>query len=413
MPNQFPSNQPTTFATFLLVGVLAFTNGCGGSEKTTSPPAAGADSNQKSASAEGTRSGGERSGGGRGGAGGARRGGRGGGAGQKQVVEVISAQRRDLKETLTVVGSLAANESADIRPEVAGLVREILFEEGQRVTNGQVLLRIDDSELRAQYAQVDARYRLAELNVTRTESLNQSQAISQAETDRVRSEFAGTKAELALLKSRLEKTEVKAPFDGFAGSRSISPGDFVNQSTPITTINDVSKLKVEFQVPERYLGKIQHGTPFLIRSRAMDASQVIQGEVYFVSSVIERSTRSSEVKGFLDKPLAVLKPGMFANIEVVLDVRKAALTVPEGSILITAGGGSQVIAVREENGESIADFVPVELGLRVRGVVEVTAAKGGLEENQLVVASGVGALLLRQGMRLDTRPLREEFRIEN
>ena len=326
---------------------------------------------------------------------------------------MIPAQRRDLKETLTVVGSLAANESADIRAEVSGLVREILFEEGQRLAKGQVLLRIDDSELRAQYAQVEARYRLSELNVTRTEALALSQAISQQETDRVRSEFAGVKAELSLLKTRLEKTEVKAPFDGITGSRSVSPGDFVNTSTPLTTINDLSKLKVEFQVPERFLGKIQHGTSFLIRSRALDAGQEIQGEVYFVSSVIDRSTRSSEVKGFLDKPPAVLKPGMFANIDLVLDVRKAALTVPEGSILITAGGGPQVIAVREENGESIASFVPVELGLRVRGIVEVTPSNGGLEENQLVVASGVGALLLRPGMRLETRPLREEFRTDN
>lgn len=330
--------------------------------------------------------------------------------GQKQVVEVVEVARRDLVDTLTVVGSFEANESAEIRPEVTGLVREILFTEGQTVEKGQVLLKIDDAELRAQFAQGEARFRLAELNVARSENLSETKTIAQSETDRARSEFASAKAEVALLRTRLEKTDVKAPFDGVVGSRSISPGDYVTASSVITTIDDLSRLKVGFQVPERFLGQVGIGTGFVVHSRALAADEGIRGEVYFVSSIIDRTTRSSEVKGLLDSPPAVLKPGMFANIELVLGVRQRALTVPEGSILISPAG-AQVIAVRTENGAAVADFVPVQLGMRARGVVEVTPLEGELAENEQVVASGVGALILYEGASLDPRPLREAFRV--
>jgi membrane fusion protein (multidrug efflux system) len=328
---------------------------------------------------------------------------------QKQPVEVTAVQRRDLVETLDVVGSLAADESAEIRPEIAGLVREILFEEGQAVAKGQTLLRIDDAELRAQYAQVEARFRLAEINVQRSDNLSESRTISQSEADRARSEFAGARAELALLRTRLEKTEIKAPFDGVVGSRTISPGDYVTAATVVTTLDDLRRLKVDFQVPERFLDKVRHGTTFVVRSRALPEGE-IRGEVYFVSATIERRTRSSEVKGILAAPPAVLKPGMFANIELVLDVRRGVLTVPEGSILV-AQSGAQVVAVREQGAERIAEFVPVRLGMRARGLVEVEAPGGGLAEGQPVVASGVGALILYPGAKLDPRPLRPEFRL--
>ena len=114
------------------------------------------------------------------------------------------------------------------------------------------------------------------------------------------------------------------------------------------------------------------------------------GEVYFVNSVIDRNTRSSEVKGFLTKAPPTVKAGMFAVIEIVLDVRKGALTVPEGAIFVDQRGPQLVTVVNEADGK-VAAFVPVRLGLRTRGVVEVSAVKGELAEKQEVVAAGVGA----------------------
>ncbi|MFH1498670.1 MAG: efflux RND transporter periplasmic adaptor subunit, partial [Verrucomicrobiota bacterium] len=160
------------------------------------------------------------------------------------MVEVINIQRRDLSESLNVVGSIAPNESATIRPEMSGLVRSIHFEEGQPVKKGDLLLQIDDAELRAQVAQTQARHDLARLNLERAENLRQTQSNTQADVDRARSEFAAAQAELALLEVRLQRTAVKAPFDGVPGGRTISIGDNVSPSTVITKIADLSRLKV-------------------------------------------------------------------------------------------------------------------------------------------------------------------------
>ncbi|HEY0967750.1 MAG TPA: efflux RND transporter periplasmic adaptor subunit [Opitutaceae bacterium] len=333
-------------------------------------------------------------------------------AAQVQAVEVVPIQRRDLVETLSLVGSIAPSESAQVRAEVTGLVRDIFFEEGQQVKKGQVLLKIDDTELRAQTMQAEASLKLAELSLQRSEALVKARNITQADHDRTQSEYNTALAQHTLQRSRLEKTEVKAPFDGVIGSRTISPGDYVNSQTNITTIDDLSRLKIDFQVPERFLRKVHTGTTFVVKSRALDTDAEVAGEVYFVSSIIERTTRSSEVKGYLANPPPDLKPGMFANIELVLDVRKGALTLPEGSIF-TATSGTQVVAVRQKDGGSVADFVPVQLGLRSKGLVEITPVKEGtLSEGQPVVASGVGALVLFQGAKLEAKPLRKEFQLD-
>jgi membrane fusion protein (multidrug efflux system) len=329
---------------------------------------------------------------------------------QKQPVEVTPLVRRDLIEILPVIGSLAANESAEIRPEIAGQVKEVFFDEGQRVTKNQLLVKIDDSELRAQYSATEARFKLAELNLKRNESLAESKMVSQADFDRARAEYAAATAELSLLRVRLEKTQVKAPFDGLAGSRSVSPGDYVSAQSVITVVNDLSRLKIAFQVPERYLSKLKHGTKFSVTAKTLAAAREIEGEVYFVGSVIDRSTRSSEVKGLLTNPPEQLKPGMFANVDLVLEIRRQVLTAPEGAILNTPSG-PQLILVKGAGQESVAEFVPITLGLRSRGVVEVQSVKGELSDEQPVVAAGVGALVLFPGAKLEPRPLRAEFRV--
>lgn len=331
-----------------------------------------------------------------------------------QVVEVTPVVRRDLAETINLVGSLQANESAEIRPEVGGLIRAIYFEEGQPVKAGDILLKIDDAELQAQVAQVEARYKLAELNVARSENLSESRTIPRADYDRARSEFAATKAELEVLKLRLGKTEVKAPFAGIVGSRTISPGDYVTTTTVITRIDDLSRMKISFQVPERYLGKVHPGTEVhaSVRVSGMnEPKRALEGEVYFVSATIDRDIRASEVKAILKNPEAAMRPGMFANIELVLDVHQQVLTVPEGAILADARG-VQVIVVDRKDGAAVARYVPVETGLRTRGLVEIKPVGAELAADTPVVASGVGALVLYPGAPLAPKPLRDQFTVK-
>lgn len=329
----------------------------------------------------------------------------------RQPVEVVTLERRDLAETLNLVGSLAANEAAELRAEIAGQVRAVSFNEGEQVRKGQVLLKIDDAELRAQLAQAEARFKLTGLNLKRSTNLAEAQSMSQAEADRAQSEYSSAEAELALLRVRLDKTEIKAPFDGIVGARAISPGDYITAATVITTINDLSRMKIDFQVPERFVGKVKVGTIFTVRASGQEGEVEGKGEVYFVSSVIDRATRASQVKGYLDQPRAGLKPGMFANIELVLEVHHNALIAPEGAILTTPRG-TQIVAVIRDGNDEVADFVPVELGLRTKGLVELQPVAGRLEEKQKVVASGVGALILFPGAKLESRPQKKEFQTE-
>lgn len=330
-------------------------------------------------------------------------------AAQVQYVEVVPVEQRDLIESLNLVGSIAANESAQIRAEVAGVVREILFQEGELVTRGQVLLKIDDSELRAQTEEAEAAFRLAQINVERADRLIQIKNITQADNDRAHAEFKTAQAKLALQRSRLEKSAVKAPFDGTVGARAISPGDYVNNQTTIATVDDLSRLKIEFDVPEAYLAKVHPGTSFRIQSRGLASASPIVGEVYFIGATISRETRSSGAKGFLTQPPTSLKPGMFADVELVLDVRKHALTVPESALTIS-GGKAQIAAVRTQDGTQTIDFIPVTIGLRSRGYAEISPLKpGALVAQQPVVASGVGAISLFQGAKVETRPLRKEL----
>lgn len=395
---------------WLLAAILV---GAGGCARTQSSATAGAgDGAQRAPTADPKdrgatkESGGGKSGGGKA----AAKGGRGGD--QKQAVEVVAIARHDLSESLRVVGSLAPNETATIRPEMNGLIREIHFEEGRRVKKGDLLVRIEDSELKAQLAQSKSRHELAKLNLARAENLRQTKSNTEADVDRARSEFSAAEADLDLLRVRLARTELRAPFDGVVGARTLSAGDYVNTQSVITTLNDLSRLKVEFQVPERYLAKVRPGTKFGVKSTSIEEGGVVDGEVYFVNSVIDRTTRSSEVKGYVTGATSALKAGMFAEIEVLLEMRKGALAVPEGAILIDQRG-PQLVTVAEQAGEKIAAFVPVQLGLRSRGLVEVRAVKGELSEKDLIVAAGVGSLALFQGAKLDPRPLRQEFRIQN
>ncbi|MDB6116214.1 MAG: czcB 2 [Lacunisphaera sp.] len=327
----------------------------------------------------------------------------------RQPVEVVAITKRDMTESLNLVGSLAANETAQIRAEISGQVLGVAFSEGELVKKGHVLLRLDDAELRAQLAQSEARFHLSELNLKRSENLTEARSMSQAEADRMRSEFSSAEAELQLLRVRLAKMEIKAPFDGVVGARSISPGDFITAATAVTTLDDLSRMKIDFQVPERFFAKVSTGTRFNVGARGIKGGRV-PGEVYFVSASIDRATRSSQVKGYLNSIPAGLRPGMFANVELVLSVKKDALTVPEGAILTTPRG-TQLVLVRGPANDPVAELVGVKLGLRARGLVEIEPLTGTFADGERVVASGVGALALFPGAKLEPRPQKEQFRL--
>ncbi len=327
-----------------------------------------------------------------------------------QLVEVVPLVRRDLTERLTLVGSVAAKETAELRAEIAGVVRKIEFEEGSRVTKGQMLLKIDDGELQAQLQEAEATLKLSELSLERMRNLAEARNVTQADYDRANAEFLTAQARARQQRSRVDKTEVRAPFDGVAGGRTVSPGDYVNSQSSITTVSDISKMRIEFEVPEAFLNKVTIGTTFVLTSRAMVDGVTVPGEVYFVDLEIDRETRSSTVKGWLENPPPALKPGMFANVELILAVHHDSLLVPESALLVTREG-TRITIVDGPADKPVAKFVSIIPGLRSGGMVEITSADGTpLDEGRQVIASGMGAVNVSAGGSLKLVPLRAELR---
>jgi membrane fusion protein (multidrug efflux system) len=314
-----------------------------------------------------------------------------------QSVEVSAVEERPLEEKLELVGSLEPNESAEIRAELAGVIRAIRFEEGRPVKKDEPLIELDTRELEAQIAEASARVDLAEKNYARAKQLMEGNAISRTEYESAEAASAQGRAALRLLEVRREKSILRAPFDGVAGARSVSVGDYLTPEAGVTSVADVSRLKISLDVPERFLAGLQPGSTFTLGTAA--TGDDITGEVYFVAPSIDPQTRSAEVKGFVKNPPAGLRPGMFANVSLVLRRVETALVVPETAVLNTPNG-SVVIAAQGQPGALTAAFIPVRLGLRVPGVVQVTPVGPPLAKGDLVVSSGVGGLILIPGMKL-------------
>lgn len=316
-----------------------------------------------------------------------------------QPVEVMKIQTMPLRETVGLVGSIAANESAELRPEIPGTITAISFEEGAVVKHGDPLVKLDTRELEAQLAETTASFQLAEQNLTRNQTLLADSAISKLEVDAAIADHARLKAAIDLLEVRLTKSTITAPFDGTAGGRSVSVGDYVTPQSAITTVDDLSKLKVEMQVPERYLPNLKPGGTFTLRAATSEPGQEATGEVYFVSPRIEETTRSTLVKGYVQNPPPYLKPGMFANITLVLRTVPDALVVPETAIL-SSPRGTVLVMPKEKDGTTIAEFVPVKTGIRVPGFVQVTPVGPPVKPGDTIVSAGVGGLILFPGVKL-------------
>lgn len=316
-----------------------------------------------------------------------------------QPVEVMPVKRMSLQETTQLVGTIAANESAQLRAEYPGVVVAVHFEEGSQVSKGDKLIELDTRELEAQVAEAKAGLALAAKTLERNRRLLKDRAVSELEADAAEAQHERLKALLEGLEVKLSKSVIKAPFDGVVGGRPVSVGDYLTPQSLITTLDDLSRLKVEMEVPERYLPLLEPGGRFKLSATTLDNGGQTSGEVYFVSPRVDVETRSALIKGYIPEPPAALKPGMFANITLVLREVENALVVAESAVLSTTKG-SVLIKPDGPEGKQVAAFVPVKLGIRVPGYVQITPVGPPINEGDKVVSAGVGGLILFPGRKL-------------
>lgn len=309
----------------------------------------------------------------------------GGGGGMPPVqVVAVDARLQPVTETLSLVGTITPNEMVEIKSETDGIVQEINFKEGERVEQGRLLVKLDDTKLAAAVAQADANLKLSEANHERAKQLSKENLISQQEYDQVASSHAVNQASVDLQRRQLKDARIHAPFAGIVGSRQISPGQVITRNTILTWLVDLDTVKVEVNLPERFLRQIAIGQR-LEFSVAAYPGEKFSGELYFISPQVFENTRTALVKARIPNAGAKLRGGMFASMELTLQVRDAAIVIPEPAIMSNGDNFSVFVVDAQGN----AQVRPVEVGIRLAGKAEVVK---GLSAGERVIVEGVQKL---------------------
>ena len=297
-------------------------------------------------------------------------------------VETAKVVETPFARGIAAVGSLRSDESVVLRPEVAGRIQHIDFKEGEAVRAGQTLVRLDDSVPRAELDQARANLALAQSQFRRAQALQGRGFVSQQARDEAASSLKVQQAAAALAQARLDKMTIRAPFAGIVGLRDVSVGDYVNQGQDLAPLEAIDPLKVDFRVPEMYFSKVGVGQTLSVRLDALPGEQR-QGVVYAVSPLVDAGGRSILLRATVANPDSVLRPGMFARVQLLFGQEKA-LAVPEAA-LSPSGQTQYVFRVRD----GVAQRVEVTVGERREGRVELLTGVGAGDE---VVVAGLQRL---------------------
>ncbi len=299
-----------------------------------------------------------------------------------QVV-VAEARVERVVETLPRVANIQANEMVDIKAEIDGVVQEILFEEGQQIEKGQLLVKLDETRLAANLAQAEANFKLSEANFARSKQLFDEKLISQQEYDQAAATFQANQANLDFSRRQLKDARIVAPFEGIVSSRQISPGQIITKNSIISWLIDLDPVKVEFHVPEKFLGQVKTKQQIKVGIEAYP-NEDFQGEVFFVSPYVDLTNRTALVKAYIPNKEMKLKPGMFAEMTLTLVVRERSTVIPEMAITqVLTNSQAMVFAVDAAGTEQMRK---IKTGVRLIGSIEVLE---GLKPGEKVIVEGL------------------------
>lgn len=310
--------------------------------------------------------------------GGAAKGPGGPGAGPVPV-EVVVAATRPLREEVSAVGSVRGNESVVLKPEIAGRVARIAFAEGQRVRKGAVLVELDARVARAEADQARAQYELAKSQFARTQDLAAKSFVSSSAQDQAASNLAVSEAAYALAQARLDRYTLRAPFDGVLGLRTVSVGDYVKDGAELVSLEDTSSVRIDFRLPERYVGQVGAGRAIEFTVDALPG-KTFAARIDAVDSQVDANGRSLLVRARAPNEAGQLKGGMFARVRVQLGERANAVVLPE-EVLVPSATGQVVFKLVD--GKAVR--TPVNVGLRREGQVEILS---GVTPGETIVSAG-------------------------
>lgn len=311
-------------------------------------------------------------------------------------VAVATASERPWQSRLPAIGSLKALQGVDLSLEVAGTVKAVLFESGQKIRVGQPLLQLDSDVEKALLGTAQADLGLAQVEYGRGSRLVGDQAISKGDFDKLAAQLKKASASVAQLNASLEKKRIVAPFSGTIGIRQVDVGDYLASGTVIATLQDLSSLYVDFNVPEQALPKLTVGQIARVNVAAFP-DQSFEATISAINPKVDEATRNVLIRATLPNPQSHLLPGMFANLQVLLPGPKTQVVIPESAITYTLYGNSVYVVVPKKDAEGapekdakgeaqlVVDRRFVETGERRDGLVIISK---GLKAGEQVVSGG-------------------------
>ncbi|MBL0942653.1 MAG: efflux RND transporter periplasmic adaptor subunit [Alphaproteobacteria bacterium] len=294
-------------------------------------------------------------------------------------IEASKIQMRDVEDSVVTIGTLNANESIIIRPEVIGRIKQILFKEGEPVEKGRALILLEDEVAHAELEDAKANFMLAKSNHQRIKKLYSKNFNSGASYDEAQADLMKAQAQVAIKQAILKKTKIEAPFEGIIGLRTASPGDYVQPGQDLVNLEDISPIKIDFTLPEVYATQIKNGQSIEFTTDTL-AGQTYKGTVYAINPKLDKDGRSVCIRARASNDQNLLRPGMFVKVNVILKKRLNSLLVAEEAI-VPIGNDQFVYLVKDNK----VQFTKVELGLRKDGKVEILK---GLKAGDVVVTAG-------------------------
>lgn len=295
------------------------------------------------------------------------------------TVSVFVVKPEKLENIIHASGTILANEEVILTPELSGKIISMPLKEGSVVNKDQLLVKINDTDFRAQFKKLQSQYELAETQLKRQQELLKINGISQQEFDITQNNLSTIKADMDYIQSQISKTEIRAPFNGIVGLKHVSEGSFVNAGTPIANVLQIDPVKIDFSVSERYATYIQKGVKVLFNIEGM--KDAVEGEVYAVEPKIDMNTRTIQVRAICPNKNGSIFPGAYARIQVLLKDIDNAVMIPTEAV-IPELRGKKVYTVK--NGK--AKQVMIETGVRTNDKIQVMT---GLQAGDTVITTGI------------------------
>ena len=317
------------------------------------------------------------------------------------AVTTVTVKPQTWQPVLRAVGSLKAVNGVTVSTDLAGIVSDIAFESGKPVKMGDLLVKLDTQQEEAQLRSAEARLGLAKTDLERKRDLIAKKAIAQSDWDTAESQVAQMKASVEEMKALVARKRLTAPFDGLVGIRQISKGQYVNPGAVIVALQSLDPIFVEFSLPQQHFASIATGRKVRLAVNGLDAGK-FEGEITAIDSLVDPNTRNILVQATVKNAEHLLRPGMFADIEVLLPESSGVLAIPSSAIAYAPYGDS-VFVVREKKGpdgkpSKIVEQQIVQLG-PTRG--DQVSVSSGLKDGDEVVSAGVFKLRPGAPVRVD------------